>query len=58
MAAIEKSTNKLITKLKWKDENTFVTVGINFYGEWNVQGKTIKKGETTAPKSSNVSLDV
>ncbi len=40
--SIEKTTNKLITKIKWINDKEFAAVGINFYGEWSFTGKAIK----------------
>jgi hypothetical protein len=34
VAKLSETTNKLITKIKWKNDEEIVTVGINFYGEW------------------------
>lgn len=36
---VDKTTNKLITKLKWRDNKEIIAVGINFYGEWSYTGK-------------------
>jgi tricorn protease-like protein len=29
---LDETTNKLITKIKWRDNKEIITVGINFYG--------------------------
>ena len=36
---LDKTTNKLITKIKWKDNTEIIAVGINFYGKWSYTGK-------------------
>ena len=41
LVSLEETTNKLITKLKWRNDREIIAVGINFYGEWSYTGKKI-----------------
>ncbi len=59
---LSETTNKLITKIKWINNEDIVTVGINYYGEWKYMktkdSNLIKNSIKKSPKSNNVSLDI
>lgn len=56
LIAKEKGGKKLITNVKWVSDKEFVTVGINHFRLWNLDGKGITYKEASK-RGNYVSID-